>query len=545
LLTFVENEKIDSSLFKPNTAATKHSQAMADSKPPQVSPSGESVRDEDLIARDPVAAVDALERKQKTFDASIEISEKASLLRPERKSDTKAPSRSDSVQVNVREPLSSSVNAALRTRAPAKPLENPPAASTPPPQAPRPPRCNLQLMSISLLSVFTIVMLLVAKMPSFSDGNATTDGSLDSNLVLSPLCDERMPIKTFMFSLSDRLLNDTHTVYIHTGRKAQVTQLLRRGQVVYIEMMADDQVAIFPTGDVNSCMLRTRDPTRDIRWLEDVACAHEPIAFSRMQTLVGPLPVSLPETMFDLPRVCHGDNGIVHDLTGSFAPVQTFMHSRPDSTVMISTILQLLQLEFGSAYIRVPTLPGRLIQSWNRFVDWQWNATLTQFAEGEAPLVVNRTRSACCMGFDPCEDTPLPSQPVCQDYATCIGRDSHPSCRGSWKEQRCHCDYALASALALPGKTQCGDCLDSEESCDCYVMAWMMQWTASSRPCWCSGICAKSLQSFLCSAKRICPGSPTSPRSCYLDLGWCVRDQELLCSKCHLPAPVNDDDGHC
>lgn len=310
-------------------------------------------------------------------------------------------------------------------------------------------------------------------------------------------------------------------------------------------------MAIFPTGAPSArsadCILRPRDPARDLLWVDNVACTHEPVAFARMQTLVGPLPVSLPESMFDLPRMCTDDMAVLHDLTplGSTAP-RDFLRLQPDSADMLGNVLQLMQLEFGASYTHLPALPGRLLQAWNRLADLQWNSTAQAALGGLArPSDAHNVSSPCCMGFEPCEDTPLPKQAACRDYAACVTKEAAPTCMAPWQERPCHCDYALATALALPGQSGCGDCLDNEESCDCYVMAWMIQFAAANRPCWCVGVCVKALQPYLCRATRICPGSPTSTRPCYLDLGWCTRDQELLCSKCHLAAPINDADGHC
>ncbi len=272
-------------------------------------PNGElRLSDVDLVRRDPVAAVNELENKKpkdEVFDAKIDIVETARLLPP------------PPIVTGQREHKRSQAPASSSSAAPTPLIQMPPSRddARPPPAAAavstaetedeqrRKTRCNLQLMSVALLVGFTTVMLLVAQFPSFSDGGNSNDSNLDSRLVLTALCDGHVGAPTtYMFSLFDPARNDTHTIYVHTARKTQVTQLLRRGQIIYSEMVSDTQVAIFPSGPASSsrpadCVLRARDPVRDVRWIDDVACAHEPVAFAHMQTLSDPLPVTLPESM--------------------------------------------------------------------------------------------------------------------------------------------------------------------------------------------------------------------------------------------------------
>ncbi len=74
-----------------------------------------------------------------------------------------------------------------------------------------------------------------------------------------------------------------------------------------------------------------------------------------------------------MPRMCTDGMAVVHDMTlaHSTAP-QDFLQLQPDSADMMGSVLQLLQLEFGSSYTHLPALPGRLLQAWNRLAASQF-----------------------------------------------------------------------------------------------------------------------------------------------------------------------------
>lgn len=434
------------------------------------------------------------------------------------------------------------------------------------PQTPKDPvvaraiqRRQLVVLLAVLAVVFTVVLLAIARFPFGSD-NAAAEAPTDMHL-LSALCPSSAPSKadlTQRFVLLDTTTNQTHSVYVHLGRGVEVTDIVQDGRVVYTEMQDADSVIVFEHGRndglsrPDSCSSRPRDPARDLSWVA-LACRGEPVWMGeRMRALQGVTPTYLSESLFDLPTDCRDDTDTVHDATHTASArthLDTYAHATPDPAAMLQNSIGLMEREYGGDYARIPTLAQNLVRAYNRLAVPQWNATAKVFFSAHAP---NATigADACCLGFEPCLETPLTQTPTCAEYVRCLNDNAPaPACAAGTDERECRCSQAYAAALDMPGKTQCDSCLEDEAACECHVIAWGLRNALAQQPCSCVGVCARPLHPHLCRAERVCP-SPVATvmqdASCYWSLEWCAREQEFVCSKCHLsPSDHVGLDAHC
>lgn len=110
-------------------------------------------------------------------------------------------------------------------------------------------------MTVALTIVFVV---------EYPSSNPTSKDEATIIPALSQLCTAWNPnAETYKFSLMDQQTNETHVIYANRLLNVQVTNVLRRGQLVYTEVIdfAKGRMAIYPDGRIQlneqKCFLST------------------------------------------------------------------------------------------------------------------------------------------------------------------------------------------------------------------------------------------------------------------------------------------------
>jgi hypothetical protein len=381
-----------------------------------------------------------------------------------------------------------------------------------------------------------------------------------SELNLAQLCRTRStanPLVSYMFSLLDKSRNDTtQFIYVNPAANVQVTNIARWGGMVVATELIDfntQQVVLFPHGRTEfpvdrmptvPCQISPVDEEKN--WAEIACTTADRISLDAMQMTTGaPLvPVEMPPAFFFTPLVCippAPDNDRDVSLPIVEPPMDFFKTfiSDPFQLVFLPTalnqLLDLLSHEFDSTYINNPQLAERLSASLALFGPTFFNASRTFFSARSASAS-NATAATCC-GTDMDCQMRVNAAPgfaqTCTAYTSCsTSLDYAPSCMPT-DERPCECDFQLRTSLAAPGHTQCGDCIDDIDACDCYAFAWLIRYLASIRPCQCQGTCLLEPFLYVCRTEKVTHGFFETTSE--LILHWCPRILEFSCNRCHSP----------